>query len=75
VREAQKALRENNFVVAKTLFADLHEKMPSEVSFVQKLTLATYKAEIPSKLEALKEARHGVISTRLSRSNRRRRSG
>jgi hypothetical protein len=58
VQEAEKALQENNFMVAKALFADLHHKMPSEVSFVQKLTLATYKAELPSKVEALKEARH-----------------
>jgi hypothetical protein len=58
VQEGEKALQENNFVVAKTHFANLHQKMPSEVSFVQKLTLATYKAELPSKLEALEEARH-----------------
>lgn len=58
VQEAEKALQENNFIVAKALFADLHKKMPSEISFVQKLTLATYKAELPSKVEALKEARH-----------------
>jgi hypothetical protein len=58
VQEAEKALQENNFIVAKALFADLHQKMPGEISFVQKLTLATYKAELPNKVDALKEARH-----------------
>ena len=58
VQEAEKALQENDFIVAKALFADLHQKMPSEIYFVQKLTLATYKADHPSKVEALKQARH-----------------
>jgi tetratricopeptide (TPR) repeat protein len=54
---AEKALQENSFIVAKELFADLHEKMPSDVSVVHKLALATYKAEVPTQMEALIEAR------------------
>jgi hypothetical protein len=57
VQEAEKALREDDFIVAKALYADLHQKVPSESSFLQKLTLATYKAGLPNKVEALKEAR------------------
>jgi hypothetical protein len=39
------------------LFADLHERMPNEVSVVHKLTLATYKAKLPTEKEALEKAR------------------
>jgi hypothetical protein len=56
MQQAEKAIKENNFIVAKALFADLHAKMPNDVSVVHKLTLATYKAKLPTELEALKEA-------------------
>jgi hypothetical protein len=56
MEEAEKALEKNNFIVAKALFADLHQKMPNEVSVVHKLTLATYKAKIPTEKEAPDEA-------------------
>jgi hypothetical protein len=56
VQQAEKAIEENNFIVAKALFADLHGKMPNDVSVMHKLTLATYKAKLPTEIEALKEA-------------------
>jgi tetratricopeptide (TPR) repeat protein len=56
IEQAEKALEKNDFIVAKALFADLHEKMPNEVSVVHKLTLATYKAKVPTEKEALDEA-------------------
>ena len=43
-------------MVAKALFADLHTKMPNEISIVHKLALATYKAKLPAEKEALEEA-------------------
>jgi tetratricopeptide (TPR) repeat protein len=57
MQETQKALEINNFIAAKALFADLHEKMPNDVSIVHELTLATYKAKVPTEKEALEEAR------------------
>ena len=57
MEQAEKALARNDFVVAKALFADLHEKMPNDVSVVHKLTLATYKAKLPTEKDALEEAR------------------
>ena len=57
MQQAEKALQKENFIEAKTLYADLHEKVPNDVSVVHKLTLATYKAKIPTEMEALKEAR------------------
>jgi tetratricopeptide (TPR) repeat protein len=56
VQQAEKALKENKFSVAKALFADLHEKMPNDVSVMHKLALATYKARLPTEKEALEEA-------------------
>ena len=56
VSQAEKALQENKFSVAKALFADLHEKIPNEVSVVHRLALATYKARLPTEKEALEEA-------------------
>ena len=55
--QAEKALESNEFIVAKALFADLHEKIPNDVSVVHKLTLATYKAKLPTEKDALEEAR------------------
>ena len=55
--QAEKFLEEGNFMVAKALFADLHTKMPNEISIVHKLALATYKAKLPAEKEALEEAR------------------
>jgi hypothetical protein len=43
--------------VAKALFADLHNRVPNDVNILHKLALATYKAKLPSELEALDEAR------------------
>jgi hypothetical protein len=56
MEQAEKALQGNNFIVAKALFADLHQRMPNDVSVVHKLALATYKAKIPSEMDALREA-------------------
>ncbi|MFZ0709189.1 MAG: TRAFs-binding domain-containing protein [Terrimicrobiaceae bacterium] len=56
MQQAEDALEKNNFIVAKALFADLHEKMPNDASVVHKLTLATYKAKLPTEMEALEEA-------------------
>src|ERR1700722_499963 len=53
--QAEQALEKNDFIVAKALFADLNEKIPNDVSVVHKLTLATYKAKLPTEKEALKE--------------------
>jgi hypothetical protein len=55
--QAEKALEKNDFLVAKALLADLHEKMPNDVYVIHKLTLATYKAKLPTEREALEEAR------------------
>jgi hypothetical protein len=54
--QAEKALQEDKFSVAKALFADLHEKMPNDVSVMHKLALATYKSGLPTEKEALEEA-------------------
>jgi tetratricopeptide (TPR) repeat protein len=56
-QQAEKALEKNDFIVGKALLADLHEKMPNDISIVHKLTLATYKAKLPTEREALEEAR------------------
>ena len=56
-QQAEKALEKNDFIVGKALLADLHEKMPNDISIVHKLTLATYKAKLPTEKEALEEAR------------------
>ena len=55
--QAERALEKNDFIVAKALLADLHEKMPNDVYVIHKLTLATYKAKLPTEREALEEAR------------------
>jgi MAP3K TRAFs-binding domain len=57
MEQAEKALERNDFIVAKALFASLHEKIPNDVSLVHKLTLATYKAKLPTEKDALEEAR------------------
>jgi len=56
-QQAEKALEKNDFIVCKALLANLHEKMPNDISIVHKLTLATYKAKLPTETEALEEAR------------------
>jgi tetratricopeptide (TPR) repeat protein len=56
-QQAEQALQEENFIEAKALFAGLQKRMPNDVSVVHKLTLATYKAKLPTEVEALKEAR------------------
>jgi hypothetical protein len=56
MEEAQKALQKDKFSVAKALFADLHEKMPNDVSVMHKLALATYKSRLPTEKKALEEA-------------------
>ena len=54
--QAEKALQQPDFTLAKALYTHLHEKMPNDVYVVQKLILATYKAKLPSEKEALEEA-------------------
>jgi hypothetical protein len=56
MQQAEDYLHENDFIMAKALFADLHKKMPNEVSVVHKLTLATYKAKHPTEMKALEDA-------------------
>src|SRR5262245_17766878 len=56
MQQAEEALEKNNFIVAKALFADLHAKMPNEISVVHKLALATYKSDLPTRKDALEEA-------------------
>ena len=56
MQQAQKALQENEFSVAKALFADLHKEMPNDLSVIHKLALATFKARLPTEKEALEEA-------------------
>jgi hypothetical protein len=56
MEQAEKALQENNFIEAKALLANLHQKMPNDISVVHRLIMATYKAEVPSEKEALEEA-------------------
>jgi tetratricopeptide (TPR) repeat protein len=56
MEQGEKSLEKNDFVAARALFADLHEKMPNDVSVLHKLTLATYKAKLPTEKEALEEA-------------------
>ena len=56
-QQAEQALQEENFIEAKALFAGLQRRMPNDVSVVHKLTLVTYKAKLPTEVEALKEAR------------------
>ena len=55
-QQAEKALEKNDFIVAKALLADLHEKMPNDVSVTHKLVLATYLSGLPTEKEALEEA-------------------
>jgi tetratricopeptide (TPR) repeat protein len=57
MEQAEGALDRNEFVVAKALFADLHNRVPNDINILHKLALATYKAKLPSELEALDEAR------------------
>jgi hypothetical protein len=56
MEQAEKALQEDKFSVAKALFADLHDKMPNDVSVIHRLALATYLARLPTEKEALEEA-------------------
>jgi hypothetical protein len=56
VEQAEDALAKDNFIVAKALYADLSVRMPQEVSFAQKLALATYKSKLPTEKDALDEA-------------------
>jgi hypothetical protein len=57
MEQAEEALEKNNFIVARALLADLHEKMPNEVHIVQKLALATYKSKLPTEMQSLEDAR------------------
>jgi hypothetical protein len=68
MEQAEKALQEDKFSVAKALFADLHEKMPNDVSVMHKLALATYKAKLPSEKEALEEASNMLAGLNPSQS-------
>ncbi len=56
MQQGEKALQESDFALAKAQFADLHQNIPNDSSVLHKLVLATYKAELPNKTEALKEA-------------------
>ena len=68
MEQAEKALQENKFSVAKALFADLHDKMPNDVSVMHKLALATYKARLPTEKEALEEASNMLAGLNPSQS-------
>jgi tetratricopeptide (TPR) repeat protein len=57
MQQAEDALENNNFIVARALLADLYGKMPNDVYILQKLALATYKAKLPTEMEALEDAR------------------
>jgi tetratricopeptide (TPR) repeat protein len=57
MQQAEDALENNNFIVARALLADLYGKMPNDVYILQKLALATYKAKLPAEMEALEDAR------------------
>src|SRR5688572_11130432 len=56
MEQAEDAIEQNNFIVAKALFTDLRGKMPNDASVVHKLALATYKSKLPTELEALQQA-------------------
>ena len=56
VEQAEKALEKNDPIAARALLADLHEKMPNDVSVTHKLVLATYLSRLPTEKEALEEA-------------------
>lgn len=56
MQQAEEALERNNFIVAKALLSDVHDKMPNDPNVVHKLVLATYKAGVPTEMEALEEA-------------------
>jgi hypothetical protein len=54
--QAEEALENDKFIVARALLTDLHEKRPHDHSLVHKLALATYKAKLPTEKAALEEA-------------------
>ena len=56
MQQAEDALDRNNFIVAKALLTELRKMMPNELWVTHKLVLATYKAKVPSELDALTEA-------------------
>jgi hypothetical protein len=55
--QAEKAMDNKKFLVAKELFQELRELIPQEPHYVQRLALATYKSKMPTEKEALDEAR------------------
>jgi tetratricopeptide (TPR) repeat protein len=66
--QATKAMAKNDFERAKFMYQEAHEIRPNDESILQKLALATYKNEKPSKEEALWEA-HELIRSNLDPEN------
>lgn len=62
---ASAAMKADDFVTAKDLYQAAHEMRPNDESILQKLALTTYKSEMPSQVEALREA-HDLIRDRLA---------
>jgi len=54
---AENALKNDEFIQAKTLFNSVHELRPADTYVLQKKALATYKSKHPDAQSALKEAR------------------
>ncbi|HYY23857.1 MAG TPA: TRAFs-binding domain-containing protein [Candidatus Udaeobacter sp.] len=56
MQQAEEALDKDDFVMAKALFAHLHRAMPNEPHIAHRLALATYKAKLPTEIQALEQA-------------------
>jgi hypothetical protein len=55
--QAEEAMRQGDFVNAKSLLSVAKSMLPTDTYVVQKLALATYKSELPTPLDALREAK------------------
>ena len=54
--QAEEAVRQGDFVAAKSLLSVAKGMLPADTYVVQKLALATYKSKLPTPLDALREA-------------------
>ena len=60
--DANAAMDKSDFVSAKALMASVRRMIPNDPYVVQRLALATYKAKLPSPLQALEDAA-GILSS------------
>ena len=59
--QVENAVKQSNFLMAKSLLQVIRGMLPTDAYVIQKLALATYKSKVPTAVAALEEAREVLL--------------